>query len=98
MRSHLTQIFQASTNPIGQKFDPSSGSSAVVKKTVMICEDDRDLLRVYILALRSKYDIVSAVSGKECLLKYFEIKKSGKTIDAMLLDYSLGDTTAIKLQ
>ncbi len=51
------------------------------------------ILRVYTLALRSKYEIISAISGKECLTKYSEIRKKGKRIDALLLDYSLGDTT-----
>ena len=97
MRSHLTQIFQAFPNPVGQKSNPTSGPSTVVKKTVMICEDDRYLLRVYTLALRSKYEIIGVVSGRECLLKYSENRKNGKKIDALLLDYSLGDTTGDKI-
>ena len=93
MRSDMSQIFQAFPNLLGEKISSSSGPSIVVKKTIMICEDDRDLLRVYMLALRSKYEIIGAISGKECLTKYSEIRKKGKTIDALLLDYSLGDTT-----
>ncbi|MFI5421036.1 MAG: response regulator [Nitrososphaerales archaeon] len=89
----MSQIFQAFPNPLGEKTSSASGPSIVVKKTIMICEDDRDLLRVYTLALRSKYEIISAISGKECLTKYSEIRKKGKRIDALLLDYSLGDTT-----
>jgi DNA-binding response OmpR family regulator len=93
MRSDMSQIFQAFPNPLGEKAGSGSEPSIVVKKTIMICEDDRDLLRVYTLALRSKYEIISAISGKECLTKYSEIRKKGKRIDALLLDYSLGDTT-----
>ena len=89
----MSQIFQAIPNPLGEKISSGAGPSIVVKKTIMICEDDRDLLRVYTLALRSKYEIISAISGKECLTKYSEIRKKGKRIDALLLDYSLGDTT-----
>jgi CheY-like chemotaxis protein len=97
MRSQMTQIFQAFPNPVGQKSNPTSGPSTAVKKTVMICEDDRDLLRVYTLALRSKYEIIGVVSGRECLSKYSENRKSGKKIDALLLDYSLGDMTGDKI-
>jgi CheY-like chemotaxis protein len=97
MRSHVSLIFQAIPNPVGQKANPTSGPSTVVKKTVMICEDDRDLLRVYTLALRSKYEIIGTVSGRECISKYSESKKEGKKIDALLLDYSLGDMTGDKI-
>jgi DNA-binding response OmpR family regulator len=71
----------------------NSALSSGAKKTVMICEDDPDLLRVYRLALRSKYDIVTANSGAECLRKYAEIKETGGKVDALLLDFRLGDTT-----
>ena len=63
------------------------------KKTVMICEDDHDLLLAYRLALRSKYTILTAVSGDECIRKYSEMKDSGEPVDALLLDFRLGDTT-----
>ena len=98
MRSYVSQIFsQAIPNSLGEKVSSSAESSVMIKKTIMICEDDRDLLRVYTLALRSKYEIISAISGKECLTKYSEIRKKGKKIDALLLDYSLGDTTGDKV-
>jgi CheY-like chemotaxis protein len=97
MRSQVSLIFQALPNPAVQKSSPSSEPSMVVKKTVMICEDDRDLLRVYTLALRSKYEIIGTVSGHECISKYSESRKKGKKIDALLLDYSLGDMTGDKI-
>ena len=98
MRSHVSQIFfQAIPNPAGQKANSGTGPSTVVKKTVMICEDDRDLLRVYTLALRSKYEIIGTASGRECISKYSENMRQGKKIDALLLDYSLGDMTGDKI-
>jgi hypothetical protein len=54
------------------------GPSSVHKKTILICEDDRDLLRVYTLALRSKYDVVTATSGREGIDKYSQLQNSGK--------------------
>ena len=72
------------------------------RKTVMICDDDPDLLQVYKLALRSKYDIVTASSGMECIQKYSDMRQSGNKVDVLLLDYRLGDVTgdevAIKIK
>jgi CheY-like chemotaxis protein len=70
-----------------------SNSQDLSKKTVMICEDDPDLLRVFRLILRSKYNVVGTKSGKECLERYSELKEDGKKIDVLLLDYRLPDTT-----
>jgi CheY-like chemotaxis protein len=75
------------------KASPSSGSSTSLKKTVMICEDDPDLLRVYELALRSKYNVIPVSSGKECLRKYSEMMSNGREVEGLLLDYRLGDMT-----
>jgi CheY-like chemotaxis protein len=72
---------------------PISKMSETARKSVMICEDDPDLLRVYRLALRSKYDVMTVSSGKECIEKYSEMVQNGKKVDALLLDYRLGDAT-----
>jgi DNA-binding response OmpR family regulator len=62
------------------------------KKTVMICDDEIDLLDMFQLALGTEYEILTADSGKDCIGKYFEEKKvKGKKIDILLLDYRLGD-------
>lgn len=63
------------------------------KKTILICEDDKDLLRIYTLVLRSKYDVVTATSGAEGIGKYSELQRRGRKVDLMLLDFRLGDTT-----
>jgi DNA-binding response OmpR family regulator len=62
------------------------------KKTVMICDDEIDLLDMFQLALGTEYEILTADCGKDCIGKYFEEKKvKGKKIDILLLDYRLGD-------
>jgi CheY-like chemotaxis protein len=62
-----------------------------MKKTVMICDDDNDLLQLYKLALNSKYDILTASSGKECIERFIQHKREDKNIDLLLLDYRLKD-------
>jgi CheY-like chemotaxis protein len=62
------------------------------KKTIMICDDEIDLLEMFQLVLGREYEIVTADCGKECIGKYIEEKKvKGKKIDILLLDYRLGD-------
>lgn len=61
------------------------------RKTVMICDDEEDLLHVYSAALKSSFDIITASSGKDCLKEYMNLKLAGKKIHIMLLDYRLGD-------
>jgi CheY-like chemotaxis protein len=62
------------------------------KKTVMICDDEIDLLEMFQLALAGEYKILTADSGKGCIERYFEEKKvKGEKIDILLLDYRLGD-------
>ena len=62
------------------------------KKTIMICDDETDLLEMFQLALAGEYKILTADSGKGCIERYFEEKKvKGEKIDLLLLDYRLGD-------
>jgi CheY-like chemotaxis protein len=72
------------------------------KKTVMICEDEQDLLLSFELMLKSKYNIVLVDSGEECIAKYIEEINRGNKIDLVLLDYKLcditGDSVARKLK
>jgi len=58
---------------------------------VMICDDDKELLRLFQLALEPMYDVLQVSSGKECLDKYSEEKNKGNKIHVLLLDYRLGD-------
>lgn len=57
----------------------------------MICDDESDVLRAYRIALASKYSVVTATSGEECLRKYGDGLKTGAKVDLLLLDYKLGD-------
>jgi len=61
------------------------------KKTVMICDDEEDILSIYSNFLRRKFNIITATSGEMCLSKYQAQRTLGKKIDVLLLDYRLGD-------
>ena len=62
------------------------------KKTIIICDDEIDLLEMFQVALSREYERLTVDSGKDCIDKYFEEKKvKNKKIDILLLDYKLGD-------
>lgn len=63
------------------------------ERTILICDDEEDLVSVYASALRNQYRILTASSGKACVEKYMEQMLHGKKIDMMLLDFRLGDST-----
>ena len=61
------------------------------RKTVMICDDEIDLLNLYKKALDSDYNVIIVDSGKDCIETYISEKHRGKQIHVLLLDYKLGD-------
>ncbi len=61
------------------------------RKTVMICDDEADLLYLFRAALEPIYDVLTAQSGKNCIDKFIEEKEKGNKIDILLIDYKLGD-------
>lgn len=61
------------------------------KKTVMICDDEKDLLRIFQIKLGRKYEVIVVDSGKLCIEKFRELKQKGIKVDVLLLDYRLGD-------
>jgi CheY-like chemotaxis protein len=61
------------------------------KKTVVICDDEQDLLQVFELALESKFNVISASSGEDCIDRFLEEKNRGNKVHLILLDYRLGD-------
>ena len=61
------------------------------KKTIMICEDEPDVLLSFELQLKPKYNIIVVDSGEECIKKYVEELKRGNKIHLILLDYRLSD-------
>ncbi|HEY3094961.1 MAG TPA: response regulator [Nitrososphaera sp.] len=63
------------------------------KHTVMVCDDEEDLLAIYAAALKNHYSVLTVSSGKACIEKYMEQTMRGKKINVVLLDYGLGDST-----
>jgi CheY-like chemotaxis protein len=57
----------------------------------MICDDEPDLLQVFELILKSKYDVISVDSGEACIAMYIKEKNMGNKIHLILLDYRLRD-------
>ena len=72
------------------------------KKTVMICDDERDVLLFFKLVLESRYNIILVDSGEDCIDKYIEEKNRGNEVHLILLDYRLGsmlgDSVARKIK
>ena len=75
---------------------------ATEKKTVMICEDEPDVLLSFEIMLKSKYNLMLVDSGEECIAKDIEEINRGNKIDLGLLDYKLcdimGDSVARKIK
>ena len=71
------------------------------RKTVMVCDDEADLLYLFRSALEPTYNVLAAESGKSCIEKFIEVKQKGKKVDVLLLDYKLGhlqgDVVACKI-
>jgi CheY-like chemotaxis protein len=96
--SHIAKII-ASVIGIGTSLKDSANQSTSMqgrkvghdKKTVMVCDDEKDLVTIYARSLAVKYDIITATSGKACIDKYIQAKNRGQKIDVLLLDYRLGD-------
>jgi CheY-like chemotaxis protein len=61
------------------------------KKKILICDDQPDILYVTSAFLREHYEVLTAKSGRECLSSLGEEAKKGRRVDALLLDYKLGD-------
>jgi response regulator RpfG family c-di-GMP phosphodiesterase len=77
-------------------------NNEITKKTIMICDDEPDVLISFELLLQSKYDIIMVESGEKCVEKYIEEINRGNKIHLVLLDYKLhgmmGDSVARKLK
>jgi CheY-like chemotaxis protein len=61
------------------------------RKTVMICDDELDLLYLFKSALEPTYQVLVVDSGRDCIEKFLEERHKGKKVDVLLLDYKLGD-------
>ena len=61
------------------------------KKTVMVCDDEVDILNIYASFLKRKFNVITAESGEACISTYKNYLREGKKVDALLVDYRLGD-------
>src|ERR687896_202324 len=61
------------------------------RRTVMVCDDEVDLLYLFKSALEPTYDVLAVESGRGCIEKFIEEKQKGRKVDVLLLDYKLGD-------
>ena len=57
----------------------------------MVCDDEPDLLQLFGMALKSKYNVILVSSGEDCIDKFVEEKTQGNKVHLILLDYRLGD-------
>ena len=86
-----------------QKFPYNHSKLATENKTIMICEDEPDVLLSFELILESKYNIIMVDSGQKCVEKYIAEISQGNKIHLVLLDYKLrggvmGDSVARKIK
>jgi two-component system, sporulation sensor kinase E len=65
--------------------------------TLLICDDEPDLLELYAAMLSDDYKIVKASSGEECIRKYIEMKEKMGDITVILLDFRIGEVTGDKV-
>ena len=65
--------------------------------TLLICDDEPDLLELYAAMLSDDYKIVKASSGEECIRKYIEMKEKMGDITVILLDFRIGEVTGDKI-
>jgi response regulator RpfG family c-di-GMP phosphodiesterase len=73
-----------------------------IKKTILVCDDEPDMLTSFEVILQSKYNLIMVDSGEKCVEKYIEEIDRGNKIDLVLLDYRLydmmGDSVARKIK
>lgn len=65
--------------------------------TLLICDDEPDLLELYAAMLSDDYKIMKASSGEECIRKYIEMKDKMEDITVLLLDFRIGEMTGDKV-
>ena len=85
-RAVITTATTAISTPLIQKIS----STAI---TVIVCDDEKDILNILTRALRPKFHVVTASSGNECIEKCKEISTANRESIRLLLllDYKLGD-------
>jgi CheY-like chemotaxis protein len=68
-----------------------------IRRSILVCDDESDLLLMFQIHLESQYNVLTVLSGKECIDKVNELKKKNEMIDLVLLDYKLGDISGEKV-
>ena len=61
------------------------------RKTILVCDDETDLLLMFRIHLESQYNVLTVNSGKSCVDTILDCKNKNEEIDLLLLDYKLGD-------
>jgi CheY-like chemotaxis protein len=61
------------------------------KKTILVCDDETDLLLMFRIYLESQYKVLTVDSGQACIDTILDHKNKNEEIDLLLLDYKLGD-------
>jgi response regulator RpfG family c-di-GMP phosphodiesterase len=62
-----------------------------VQKTILVCDDETDLLLMFRIYLESQYKVITVDSGQACIETVLDHKNKKEEIDLLLLDYKLGD-------
>ena len=62
-----------------------------VQKTILVCDDETDLLLMFRIYLESQYKVLTVDSGKSCIDTILEHRNKNEEIDLLLLDFKLGD-------
>lgn len=47
------------------------------RRTVLICDDEKDILLMFAICLQASYDVLTSKSGEECIKLYLDAKHSG---------------------
>ncbi|HEX9317745.1 MAG TPA: response regulator [Nitrososphaeraceae archaeon] len=64
-----------------------------ITKTVMICDDEHDVLATYAAILKTDYSVIMTSSGSQCIESFIQKKERGEPVHVILLDFKLGDMT-----
>jgi CheY-like chemotaxis protein len=63
----------------------------LTRKTILVCDDETDLLLMFRIHLESRYNVLTVDSGKACIDKLIDRNNKDEKVDLLLLDYKLGD-------
>ena len=57
---------------IEQNIRDGEKTSDKSKRTVMVCDDEKDILLAFSIELQTKYNVLTAESGEQCIKKYLD--------------------------